>query len=99
MRDRIKEGLRKWQPGIHLVIAWFSVLGDWPNCPWSLGVVSINFRNLLTHNQSDMWISTIPHVPLHLEKISAERESRFDEGLKLRLVQHGALSSDRREKN
>lgn len=35
MWNRIKEGLRKCQPGIQLVIAWFSVLRDWLNCPWS----------------------------------------------------------------
>lgn len=61
-------------------------------------VVSINFSKHLTHKQSDGPISSTPQAPLHQEEISAERESRFDEGCNLGLFNQ-TLSSDKREKN
>jgi len=78
MRNTIKEGLRKWQPGIRLFGSVFS--GTGPIVLGVVGAVSINFSKHLVHTQSDRPVSSIPRVPLHHEEISAEKESRFDEG-------------------
>lgn len=99
MGNTIKEGLRKWQPGIHLVIVWFSALRDWPNSPCGLWS---GFHQLQqAFNTQPVWQTYLQHT---LGTIAPGRNLSWKRKqvwwrLKLRLVPHRALSSNRREKN